>query len=76
MRRAAGAQQIERGIHRGLVRSTRKRTQRQRPKRIKRTLDWRKSSKRKIREKRLNFRRNLAVDRHLKRLVHRNSTSS
>jgi hypothetical protein len=52
---AAGAQHIERGIHNGLVRSARNRTQRRRIPRIKITLDWSRISSMKIREKRLNL---------------------
>ena len=58
---AAGAQHIDRGIQRGLVRSTSKRTQKARAARIKITLDWRKISRRKIMLKRRNLRRNFAV---------------
>jgi len=58
---AAGAQHIERGIHRGLVRRARNRTQRRRIARIRITLDWSRISSMKIREKRLNLSMNRAT---------------
>jgi hypothetical protein len=62
---AAGVQQMERGIQRGLVRRHRSRTQKQRKARRSTTLDCRRISRRKISEKRENFRANFAVYRTL-----------
>ena len=61
VRRAAGAQQIDRGIHNGLVSKTKKSTQRHSPRRIMMTLDCKNISSMKIMEKRLNLSRNLAT---------------
>ncbi len=63
---------MDRGIHNGLVNRTRKSTQRHRASKIIITLDYRKISKRKIRENRLNLRRNFAVCLSLNLVIDRN----
>lgn len=57
---AAGAQQIESGIQRGLVSRNSRRSQKQSPARISTTLDCRKISSMKIMENSKNFSKNLA----------------
>jgi hypothetical protein len=58
---AAGAQQMDRGIHRGLVNRIKKSTQRQRPTNMSTALDCKMICRRKIKEKRLNFKRKRAT---------------
>lgn len=67
---AAGAQQIERGIHRGLVNTMSMSTQKARPRSISMTLDCRKISRKKIMVKSMNFRENLAILRALSTVNH------
>ena len=64
---AAGAQQIDNGIHSGLVKIIKISTQKARPKSIKMTLDCKKISSWKIIEKRVNFSRNFRKDLNLQR---------
>ena len=61
MKMPAGAQHIDKGIHRGLVRITRNKSPIAQAMIRKSRLDWRKISKRTINEKSINFSMNLAV---------------
>lgn len=57
----AGDQHMTSGIQSGLVNMSKIRTQKDRPNSMSITLDYRKISRRKIIEKSINFKRNLAV---------------
>jgi len=62
---AAGAQQMERGIQRGLVNTISMSTQKARPSSISKTLDCRKISRKNIIVKSRNLSENLAILRAL-----------
>jgi hypothetical protein len=66
---AAGAQQIDKGIQRGLVKIINIKTQKASPKSIKMTLDCRKISNWKIIENRVNFSKNFNRDLNLFRIL-------